>query len=979
MSFSNLKLDSKKLSAKFWLCKPDRTVIFPLKEIVSPRLISNIGELDTLTFSFHSKVLRNNKFVENPLLDKVMGNYLVKMEMDKVINYFIITKQSKNFSSSDEIVNVSAFLEPHELTKRKVRSVEEQSKSLRYIAYQLLEESTWTVDFIDGDIDILIRSFDFPNGTTLQAIFELANKFGAIVEFNTSNRTISFKKYENIGINKGVKLREGYALESFNLDIDEDSIITRLVAYGSDGLEFRTLTPNGVNYIQDFSWFMYPFECDDEYNVIKHSKYMSDELCIALVKYNKLLDDVDGQFEQLRANKTASENTLTQLNQTLISRKSELTAYHTALDVLNATYQDDAPNMSEWQQLMSDIGAKESQIEVVEFQITNVESNISNINNQLSQLAITISVNNNFNQSELDELSKFIREEEYSNDSIIDAQDLLDETRLQFSSMRIPNLSINLTIEAFTKFFDTALIDRLGIGDMIELYSKTLKANVIGKIHGFELDFDNKVAGIRITNVQNALSPNEKLAKDIMNSVNTTNTLNLNMYKIRDGENANTLVQQILTGAFDTSKNVLLGGTNDSITMTNRGLYNRDISDPNTYMVINNGILAITPDNGNSVTVAIDKNGVHAKLLVGNLILGNRMAIESDSGILETDGAVTKISDRDGNLKIILGEYDNPTIIGSKKYGMMVYDGGFDLRTTSNNNRGMQFDDNGFRSFNNNGVRTFDLNATTGDINILGSFNIRTNSTTNRGISFDGNGISAYNSSGNRTFYVDTNGNLTATNANITGTINATGGSISGTFYVNGEFIGGTITGSNIQTSSSANTGLKMNTSGLSGYNSFGSRTFYLSNTGTLTATNVNLTGTINATGGTISGDMTVTGTLNGGTINGGVINGAYINTTIDARVGNNLYLGQQGTTALSKTIYFNDGAYIRGGTGWIGKGLTFAGNEADINVGSLRFNNVDNNVGYVASRTNNLRMERNGLAIEFYIGNQQVGYIIME
>ena len=121
------------MSVKFYLCKPNRETIYPLNDIFNKRYVPRIGELSTLSFSFHSTVLKDNEFVPNPLLDKLKGHYLIKMVMDGITQYFIITNQNKSFSSSDEVVNVQCYLEPYELTKRNLRGIEETSKSLRYL------------------------------------------------------------------------------------------------------------------------------------------------------------------------------------------------------------------------------------------------------------------------------------------------------------------------------------------------------------------------------------------------------------------------------------------------------------------------------------------------------------------------------------------------------------------------------------------------------------------------------------------------------------------------------------------------------------------------------------------------------------------------------------------------------------------------------------------------------------------------------
>jgi len=95
----------------------------------------------------------------------------------------------------------------------------------------------------------------------------------------------------------------------------------------------------------------------------------------------------------------------------------------------------------------------------------------------------------------------------------------------------------------------------------------------------------------------------------IYSSHNTSTSVNMNKYKLDLAVNANNLVTNMINSEFDTAKNVLVGGTENSNTMNERGFYSRDLQDDKAYLVINNGILAITKNSGNSVEVAISKNG----------------------------------------------------------------------------------------------------------------------------------------------------------------------------------------------------------------------------------------------------------------------------------------------------------------------------------------------------------------------------------
>lgn len=78
-------------------------------------------------------------------------------------------------------------------------------------------------------------------------------------------------------------------------------------------------------------------------------------------------------------------------------------------------------------------------------------------------------------------------------------------------------------------------------------------------------------------------------------------------------------------------------------------------------------------------------------------------------------------------------------------------------------------------------------------------------------------------------------------------------------------------------------------------------------------------------------GAVTVLSDISGnlGTITAGTLNGVVINIDTDAKVGNNLYLGNQSGYGVRKSLYFNNAANITGGFG-------FTGSDMQINAGEL-------------------------------------------
>lgn len=874
-------LSQKEITPNIYLCKPDKSRIHKLKDIYDLKLNLKLGAINELSFSIPSYIDRNHELIKNPLVSEIKLYYLVEFQFKGVTEYFVVMNQNKSMSNDGEIISYNLFSLGYLLNNKLIKLYEATSYTLSQLVFDFLKETDWGIDYIDVDFDVnnsnaLKRSYETDNSTVLQCLFDVATKFNAVIYFDTITQKVSFYKPEKIGLNRGWKLKKGKYLESYNVDINIDEIATRMYCYGEEGLEFRSLSPTGSNYLEDFSWYMYPFKCDDNYNVLEHSEYMSDSLCIALIKYNKLLSQNANKFKDLSTSLSTKKAELTTLNQELSVLDTELKMLTNDLDAINATYLDSAPSRQEWQTVISNINSKNSQISSKKNQISTKENEIKSVEDSITSLRNLLDVENNFTKQEILELNKYIICKDFTDDTIVDEQDLLDASTKHFKTINEPAITMTFNIANFLNDVEyVADRDRINLGDTVKLISETLDISISSKIIEINYDFDNNDISLVIANDKDLQDDDSKLVNMIYSSHNTSTTVNMNKYKLDLAVNANNLVTHMINSEFDTAKNVLIGGTENSNTMNERGFYSRDLQDDKTYLVINNGILAITKDSGNSVEVAITKNGVFANRLYGTALLGNNLVIQSDNGLFTINGETQTIYDANGVKKIELGKYQNPDSPSQYKYGLRVYDGAIDLRTSNNPNRGTQLDGDGFRAFNNNGVRTFNINAATGQVEIIGDLTIKSSPSSYRGVVITSSGITGYNASGGITFELNAN---------------------SGRMTSQENFL--------IQTSTSPNRGVKMDDYGIRGYNTSGTKTFEIDIYGNATFSG-NITAS-NIYGTTINGT-----TINGGTINGTTINGGNINVTTEVFIGDSLRLGNMSSSSY-KTISFNDSTLFR-------------------------------------------------------------------
>lgn len=805
-----IDLKKKPEKAKLFLCKPNRKPFKSLVDIYDAQYNVNLGKVNEIIFTIPSQIERNHQLVDNPLIDEIRHRYIIKVIYNNITEYFIHFEQNKKFSDSDESITYTSYSTGYMLADKEIRGYLAESKNLTYIATDLLKETNWSVGYVDADFDLKARQHEISSQNVLQAIYELAEKFNALIVWDTVNLRINFYKPQNVGLNRGFKLKEGKYLESFDYTSNSEEMPTRLKLYGSEGLSIRRLSPTGMNYIEDFSYYVYPFERDVNGNVIQSSYYMSDGLCIALENYNSVLDGLKGQFDTLTSQMKTKQDEVQQKTQELSVLETQLKTLLDERDVLNSEGKGGTP---EHATVLGKITAKENEMTSKQNEIDSINTSITTLNNQISTLRTSASMETHLTREQLLELNDYIITKEYSNDSIIDDEDLLKEGIEVFIGMKEPKVNLTMSLVNFLSVVEAQNDwDKLGLGDTITLESKRLRILITAKIIGISYDFENDSINLTIANEKEIRDSDAKLLDMLYSASNTSTVVNMDKYKWDMIEEANNMVSQLLNKEWDATKQSIVGGYNQDVQLTDRGLIIKSPSDPMSWLVAQNGVLAITNDNGNTWKTAVSKNGVHAERIIGKLLMGNRLIIEDENGVIRLSGSLQEIFDQNGNVKVAIGQY------ATGKYGMKIDSGALeiiggltenqlsqsikdklgeadgiraDLRLTAPLPTNLTLNGEGITATVTGNTSKFARMDYRGLYIQGGALDLRTSATTNSGVMFNGLGISAYNSGGTRTFYVDTNGYLTAQTGTFGGSLSAATGTFSGSLSAaTGSFSG---------------------------------------------------------------------------------------------------------------------------------------------------------------------------------------------
>jgi phage minor structural protein len=488
-----IDLNKKIPSLNIFLARPNRVTIGKLNDMYARKLTVNFGQINELTFTIPYDVVIRNELTRNPHVDNIREKYFIRMELGIIKEWFIITKLTKSGNDSDSLIVECKSL-GYQLYYQKMIDYNATSYNCTQVLTDCLSGTGWTVGYINPDFNLKYRQFDVSSSTKLDFVYSIGTTFDGIPMFDTENKKVNIYKEEEISQYKGFIISYGKYLNTVQQDIDADQIVTRMHVKGSDNLTINSVNPTGQDYIDDFSYFLYPFSMDENGNVLTSSYYMDDDLAKALVNYNSYVSSKKDSFAQLLTNLGTKQTTLTTEQTKLSTLKNEL---QLILDDIQANKTAGLPIDN----LLTQQSAKTAEITNEESVITSIQSDITSINNQITNLKNDLKMENHLSAIEMDGLYNFIQETEWSDDNQIDANDLYNAALTQMDTVNSPPVTITVNIiDFFQMITEQRNWDRLSIGDIVKIKHDKLNILVKTKVSQLEFDFDNATINVTISN-----------------------------------------------------------------------------------------------------------------------------------------------------------------------------------------------------------------------------------------------------------------------------------------------------------------------------------------------------------------------------------------------------------------------------------------------------------------------------------------------
>lgn len=666
--FIDIDYNKEKHNVKIELAKPNKEIIANLSSKHNDNVSFKLGNIFELNFSVPHQIERGYEVIHNPEVDLIKEKMLLRLTLGKQTEWFIIDEINENGSDSTEF-EVKSYSLGYQLSHKRIGYYQKDGASFDSLVADVIDGTPWFIGSIDSSFGRLARSFEFTSTNALDAVIQIADTFGALIEWDSNAYRMHFRDLKKVGQYKGLSVDYGRLLKSISRTRTTDEMVTRLYVEGNDGMSIQDVNPTGQSYIEDFSFFMNPFRRDANRKVIEKSHFMSDNLCHAILDHTDILHKESGNIKVLVDRMLSKQTEIVKAEIELKQLELELNNLENRLDTAKAV-----ENQNLISSINSEISGKSSEINKKSTAISALKSEYLSINLSLDSLRARVLRESNFTDELIRELQLYTIEREWKDDRYLDSAELYSDALDKFIEMRQPKIVLTVDIDNLFDIVDEQIYwDRLTLGDMIKVRYPQMKMEYMARI--IQIDRDIEDGGIKITiaNTKETGDEMERIKEILSKSQSASTILENNRYKWGKVSQLESTLEQYMNATHDANKRKITAGVNNQIEIGNRGIIIKNPDDPLDMVIMQSGIIALSRDGGENWSTAITPQGIIAEQIIGKIILGHKVIIEDENGIIKITGNLIEIFDHLGDARVQLGEYEQGV------YGMRIDSGSIEI------------------------------------------------------------------------------------------------------------------------------------------------------------------------------------------------------------------------------------------------------------------------------------------------------------
>lgn len=567
----------------------------------------------------------------------------------------------------------------------------------------------WKIGHCDPELYTMQRSFQIDRQDIYSFLInDVATAFECVFLFDTLNNTINIYQEKNVGEDTNIHVSYNNLLESTDISCSIEDVKTCLTITGAEDLNIREINM-GYKEIYDFTPYnSTEYMSEGLYNSYNEWMKIYNE---NLPQYTTLLSQYQNYYTQINylthekipGNPESTDWTLYGLN----PLKEKLAIYEQKQAVSMKTGHGNPDSQfyqSEYLPIYNTIQAINSQITKVNNELETLKTAQSEISTQMATIINIVSMENNFTQEQLSELSTFIREDELNSDNFVVTDIMTDEERFDMLNQMLnfgreelqkastPQLSFSVSmVNIFTIPEFSNLYDKFDIGNYLwvslrddyHIKAKLLNMHVnFYDIEDFSVVFGNimRRAKTRYTDISEMIKAGASAATSV-----SFNSSNWNQaHKTADN------INQMLADGLLSAGNYISSGNDSEMVIDSRGIFvnttSGEYADKDSIF-IGGGRVLFTDDAWKTVAMAVgraDVNGesrfgVFADFCIASYIAGSTIEGGTITGTVFNNGNGTFLVDENGKLiatsATIKGDISASKISGSEITGTKINNG----------------------------------------------------------------------------------------------------------------------------------------------------------------------------------------------------------------------------------------------------------------------------------------------------------------
>ncbi|WP_145413302.1 phage tail protein [Paenibacillus xylanexedens] len=309
---------------------------------------------------------------------------------------------------------------------------------------------------------------------------------------------------------------------------------------------------------------------------------------------------------------------------------------------------------------------KENQINLKQIEVSNKLSQISNVQTRINGLHTLLDSENNFTPEQLYELNPYMINRDFSDDVYIDEQDLYDAALEKFKELQVPQLAVEIDIVNFLEIIEEQRNwKKLNLGDFVNVKYEPLGIELTARISEISYDFGGSSIKLTLSNAKNVNDESTRLEKFLKDTKNTSVVVDTSKTKWGQAVVDSSDMSKLFDNFWNKITNQINMSINNTVDINNKGITITDDNDPLRFLRLTNGQVGLTRSGGLKYETAISADGVIAEMVLGKIILGQRVVIGDITGVFTIEGSKLMIDDRCGRPVLRLGlTSEQPDVFG---------------------------------------------------------------------------------------------------------------------------------------------------------------------------------------------------------------------------------------------------------------------------------------------------------------------------